>query len=379
VEPVRLGIVGLGAVAQLVYVPLLARRPDLFRVVALADLSPGLRSSTGARLGVPEQHRFADVDSMLDAGRLDAVIVLTSGSHGAIAKAIADAGIPAFVEKPLAWTLAELDALRGHEAIVQVGYMKRFDPAVQRLQRLLAQDEPVVRSAEVVVLHPSTARQVAYWRGGLDTAADVPQEVRQRLRSESAAVVETALGPDAGRLGDVYWDVLLGSLIHDLAVLRPLVGDPVAVDWATVWPGDWTLDRLSVAAECSLAGGARLSLRWHYAEEYPEYRETVSVHAETGSYQLGFSVPYVLNLPTALTVTRGVDEDAETSTYRPRAASFEQQLEAFHAVAAVGEKPVIGIDEARADVVTCQRIAAAIAASSGVVLGGEAAAGRSER
>ncbi|MDT7631551.1 MAG: myo-inositol 2-dehydrogenase / D-chiro-inositol 1-dehydrogenase, partial [Pseudonocardiales bacterium] len=49
--PLRLGIVGLGAVAQLVYEPILARRRDLFEIVGVAELSRAVRDAVGGRLG----------------------------------------------------------------------------------------------------------------------------------------------------------------------------------------------------------------------------------------------------------------------------------------------------------------------------------------
>ncbi|MBA2373413.1 MAG: gfo/Idh/MocA family oxidoreductase, partial [Chloroflexi bacterium] len=39
-EPLRVAVIGLGAVAQAVHLPLLDRLTDRFRVAAIADLSP---------------------------------------------------------------------------------------------------------------------------------------------------------------------------------------------------------------------------------------------------------------------------------------------------------------------------------------------------
>jgi hypothetical protein len=52
--------------------------------------------------------------------------------------------------------------------------------------------------------------------------------------------------------------------------------------------------------------------------------------------------------------------------------AFEAQLEDWHAGVTGGRPPAIGIDEARADVSTCQRIAAALAGGLGLPVGGEA-------
>ncbi|HEX4357911.1 MAG TPA: Gfo/Idh/MocA family oxidoreductase [Pseudonocardia sp.] len=374
-SPVRLGIVGLGAVAQLVYEPILARRRDLFEIVGVAELSAGVRHTVGGRLGVAPTGRHSSVGELLAAGGLDAVLVLSSGSHAALVDAVTAEGIPVLVEKPLAWTHAELDALADRAALVQVGYMKRFDPAYRRLAELLAGGGgPAIRAVEVTVLHPSDARQVAWRGGGLASAGDVPAERLAESAAEAEALCARALGPAAGTLGWVYSDVLLGSLIHDLAILRPLVGDPAEIGWSRLWPAGWHPERLSVGVDAGLAGGAELSLRWHYLPEYPSYTETVRVHTETGSYGLTFPAPYLLHAPTELTVRTASGDTTELTRSTSHVEAFEAQLENWHAAVTGGLPPAIGIDEARADVTTCQRIAAALAGGLGLPLGGEAAA-----
>src|SRR5882757_3968844 len=183
-SPVRLGIVGLGAVAQLVYEPILARRRDLFEIVGVAELSAGVRHTVGGRLGVAPTGRHSSVGELLAAGGLDAVLVLSSGSHAAVVEAVTAEGIPVLVEKPLAWTHAELNALADRAALVQVGYMKRFDPAYRRLAELLMGGGSAIRAVEVTVLHPSDARQTAWRGGGLARAGDVSA---QRLADGAAA------------------------------------------------------------------------------------------------------------------------------------------------------------------------------------------------
>ena len=93
-----MGVIGLGAVAQAVHLPLLAKHPERFRVAAICDLSASTRDTVGARAGVPEDRRFASADDLLAAGGLDAVAILSSGSHGSIAAAAARAGLPILCE-----------------------------------------------------------------------------------------------------------------------------------------------------------------------------------------------------------------------------------------------------------------------------------------
>ena len=365
----RVGVVGLGAVAQAVHLPLLAKHPDRFRIAALCDLSAANRDALGARYGVPAARRFAAAEDLLASGGLDAVAILTSGSHGALAAAAARAGLAVFCEKPLAYTLAELDELAACEPTLQLGYMKLYDPAVERAAAILA-DRPAPRSIEVTVLHPPSAPQLAH-AGLLPPAGDVDPDALARILADEAAATERALGAVPPWLGRVYGDVLLGSVVHDLAVIRMLAGGPLQVDDADVWPTEGAEGSVSLLGR--LPGGARVSIRWHYLEGYPAYREEVRVHDERGSVELAFPAPYLLHAPTVLTVVDADEEGERIARTRSTVEAFESQWLAFEALVREGAAPRAAIDEGREDVLVCQAAARVLAARSDHEIGGEAA------
>jgi myo-inositol 2-dehydrogenase / D-chiro-inositol 1-dehydrogenase len=372
---VGLGVIGLGAVAQAVHLPILRSRRDLFEVTAVCDLSAELAGRVAERFGLGTAGRFRSAEDLLDSGLAEAVLVLTSGSHGQVAGAALGRGLPTLCEKPLAYTLAEADTLERlaakEDTPLQVGYMKLYDPAVRRAHRELAAARPALRAVEVTVLHPSGPSQLAH--ASLEPPpADVPAATLAALDAETVRLQEQALGRQVpAELRRVYTEVLLGSLVHDLAVVRLLAGDPERVDHADLWPeGAWT----SVAADAVLAGEVRLSLRWHYLDRYPAYREQVRLHHEQGSIALSFPSPYLLNAPTVLTVTDLDGDAARTREDRSTVEAFEQELDAFHRLVTDGRPVAAGIAEGRADIATCQRVVRRLAERRGVELGGEAAA-----
>ena len=372
---VRLGVMGLGAVAQAVHLPLVTRRRDLFEVTAVCDLSAGLAERVTDRFGLGQASRHRSVGGLLDGGRVDALLLLTSGSHGAVAAAALGRGLPVLCEKPLAYTLAEADTLASLAGAgpprLQLGYMKLHDPAVRRALGELAGDRAAPRAVEVTVLHPSQAGQLAHAGVVAPDPADVPAATAEELRLEAARLQERALGPAPAELGRLYTEVALGSLVHDLAVVRLLAGDPERVEHADAWPpGRWPP---SVAVDALLPGGVRLTVRWHYLDRYPAYREEVRLYHEEGSVALAFPSPYLLHAPTVLTVT-GRDGDAvRVCEHRSTVEAFEEQLAAFHRLVTEGAPPAAGVAEGRADILTCQRIVKRLAARRGIELGGEAA------
>ena len=81
-----------------------------------------------------------DVSSLV--GVVDAVVVATpTASHAAVAAPFLDAGTAVLVEKPLARSLEEADALiaraRARGATLAVGHTERFNPAVEIARPLL--------------------------------------------------------------------------------------------------------------------------------------------------------------------------------------------------------------------------------------------------
>lgn len=363
----RLGIVGLGTVAQAVYLPLLARRPDLFALASLYDVSPSTLAATVNRYGGEPRRSFTEV--LADAP--DGLLLLTAGSHGADALAAAEAGIPVLCEKPLAYTLAEADALAGAGATLQLGYMKLYDPAVERAVAAM-EGRPAPRSVDVTVLHPPAAPQLAHIRLSAPVA-DVPAEVHERLEAETAATLVHALGDAPPDLSRLYSGVLLASVVHELAVVRALAGDPVSIEGAHSWPDDRYPGSFSI--DGTLSGGGRLSIRWHYLEQATVYREEIRVHDDLGTVELVFPSPYLLHTPTVFSETGSTTHGGEeTRGFRSTAEAFERQLEAFHRFVAQGERPRAGVAEGRADIATCQRVARRLAEGRGWAIGGEAAA-----
>jgi predicted dehydrogenase len=374
-DRVRVAVAGLGAVAQSVHLPLLARRWDLFEVAAVCDLSPSLRDEVGEQYGVAVAHRYPTVGEMVTGADVGGVLLLMSGSHGAAALHAVRNDVAVFCEKPLAYTVSEADRLAEAEAdrgrpFVLLAYMKEYDEAVDRLRERLV-DVRDVRAVEVRVLHPSSVSQLAF--ANLRSApADVPPPVANEVRNAEEELLDAVLGPAASsRMRLLYSYVVLGSLVHDTSLLRALFGGLTDVDDVRAWPDD--VFPPSVEVTGVLPGGARARLAWHYLEDYPAYRETVSVHHATGSMQVTFAAPYLLNAPTELTVVDAAPGGELRTTYRSWGESFENELVAFHRMVTDGTRPRAGVAEGRADIVTSQRIMRRLADHEGIRLDGEAA------
>ncbi|MEU6754367.1 Gfo/Idh/MocA family oxidoreductase [Spirillospora sp. NPDC046719] len=123
----RIGLAGAGRIGS-AHAETLRALPGVAEVV-VADADPRRAREAAGRLGV---RAAEDVGALFAAG-LDALVVAapTDAHAGLVVRAV-EAGMPVFVEKPvapdLAGTIEVLKAVRGAGVPVQVGFQRRFDP-----------------------------------------------------------------------------------------------------------------------------------------------------------------------------------------------------------------------------------------------------------
>ena len=127
----RLGLVGLGRIGAFHARTLLAL--DVVDELVVTDALPAVTAAAVTELGVTAADSPAD---LLAAG-LDGVVIASSTStHPELVLAFVEAGIPTFCEKPVAANLADAIAVRDKTAAfdvpVQIGFPRRFDPAMVR-------------------------------------------------------------------------------------------------------------------------------------------------------------------------------------------------------------------------------------------------------
>jgi predicted dehydrogenase len=133
----RIGVVGVGQRAK---VATHAQQPGVARVVACAD--PSARGREHAReLFGAEVAVYEDWQAM-PVGELDAVFVLTPDHlHAAPALHFLAAGVAVFVDKPMAITLADCDAMLATAARtgtrLYIGHNLRHLPMLRRMRELI--------------------------------------------------------------------------------------------------------------------------------------------------------------------------------------------------------------------------------------------------
>jgi predicted dehydrogenase len=127
---IKLAIVGCGAIAEKQHLPSLVRQEHC-QVTTLVDSDRARAGQLAKRFEIPKV--LADYRSLLDSG-VDAVIVaLPNHLHALVSIELLRAGLHVLVEKPMATSVAECDAMlaaaEAGQAVLSVGLMRRFSHA----------------------------------------------------------------------------------------------------------------------------------------------------------------------------------------------------------------------------------------------------------
>jgi len=137
-DPLRLGIVGAGAVSQLVHLPIFAERVDV-DLVALGDHDVHKAETLSQRFSVP---LVMGADELLDFDELDAIVICTPNHlHEEMAIRALEAGKHVLVERPLAATSdgasRVIEAAVRSGTVLAVGMPHRFRPEVIALRSFI--------------------------------------------------------------------------------------------------------------------------------------------------------------------------------------------------------------------------------------------------
>lgn len=138
---VRIGIIGVGGIANSVHIPQIQKSADA-EVTAVCDIDPNALKTTGDKLGIPEELRFSDYRDLIKCDQVDAVEICTPNYlHVPMAVEAAKSGKPFHVEKPLSVSYEAakpLEAfLRAKNVPNMMSFSYRFKPAVRYAKWIL--------------------------------------------------------------------------------------------------------------------------------------------------------------------------------------------------------------------------------------------------
>ncbi|MEU1477725.1 Gfo/Idh/MocA family protein [Streptomyces sp. NPDC001668] len=126
----KVGCIGLGDIAQKAYLPVLGTLPDV--ELHVQTRTPATLARVADRLRLPEGQRHQDLDSLLAQGLDAAFVHAPTNVHPGIVSRLLEAGVPTYVDKPLAYELADSERLvvlaEQRNVSLAVGFNRRFAP-----------------------------------------------------------------------------------------------------------------------------------------------------------------------------------------------------------------------------------------------------------
>lgn len=199
----KVGCIGLGDIARKAYLPVLGTQPGLD--LHLQTRTPATLAAVADSLHLPAGQRHETLDSLLDAGLDAAFVHAPTAVHPEIVTRLLEAGVPTYVDKPLAYELTDSQKLvelaERQDVPLFVGFNRRYAPAYAQ-----------------VLEHPRDLILLQKNRVGL------PEEPRSMILDDFIHVVDTLRFLVPGPVDDVTVRVRTGDgLLHH--VVLQLSGD----------------------------------------------------------------------------------------------------------------------------------------------------------
>ena len=341
---VKIGVIGCGAVAQVQHLPNLKHLHREYEVTIVCDLSEGAAEAAAKRFDIPNY--VTDYKKLLGTD-VDAVLLCHGDPKTEVALAAFDAGKHVFIEKPVCFSLQEidrmLDAQRKSGTVAQAGYMKVHDPAFQFAKHEVeAMDD--FRFVQINHLHPNNSLHLSQF--DVERFDDVPSEAFAPARSAREAARKDAIGDVSSQVERAFY-LLSGSMIHDIYSLRVMLGTPSEVISAEVWA-----DGGGVNIVFGYPNGARCVATWVDLPELWDFKETLEIYGGNKRVLVSYPTGFSRGILSEVTI-QGIDSDG--TTYRKTPAiewesAFVRELRHFHACITEGLTCYTPLESARKDI-----------------------------
>jgi predicted dehydrogenase len=220
-----IGVLGVGEMGR--------RHADNFRrlvpnaeLVAIADVNAERAKQTAADLEIDKS--FGSLEALLECKGVDAVVISTPDKfHAGAVRTIATAGKDMLCEKPLALSVPEaqeaLDAVARAGVRMQVGFMRRYDPAYSAAMKRIEGGEigtPVIfksvgrdKDGPPLSAYQPTINGMLFYTNSIHDF-DLARWMMQDEVSEVHAYTTSAIRPEVTQFGDVVAGIVNLQFSH---------------------------------------------------------------------------------------------------------------------------------------------------------------------
>jgi predicted dehydrogenase len=349
---VKIAVVGAGLISQVEHIPNLIFLKDHFDLIAVADPSAATRDHITSRYGITACSSVEEIFSL----RPDAVVIATPDAYHSelVGEALARQ-IHVLCEKPLALSapdIAELIVRRdGSGCVLQVGYMKRWDPSYELLLKQVSGLGSALRFISVEVNDPDSWPYVDHHT--FFRPHDLPEQLRRenltRLKAQAQQAVGRALSSDEVT---AYTESYSACMIHDLNAVLGLL-DEMRVHDRRALSGAFLANGKGASAVLALnQSQAICHLAYVSVPKLADYNERISLFFEDRRFELSFPSPYLNNFPTRLVAYTSDGSHLQVTEHRNGFhEAFVRELVGFWGAIVNGEQVRNTAEQAREDMV----------------------------
>jgi predicted dehydrogenase len=214
-----IGVLGVGEMGRR-HAENLRRLVSEANVVAVADVAADRARQVAEELEI--ERSFGSLEAMLECKNLDAVLIAAPDKfHSQAIGAVARAKKDILCEKPLAVNMADaqaaLDAVAKTGVRLQIGFMRRYDPAYAAAMKRIEAGEigvPVVfksvgrdKDAPPLAAYQSNVNGMLFYNSTIHDF-DLARWLMQDEIAEVHAYTTVAIRPEVARYGDVVASVV---------------------------------------------------------------------------------------------------------------------------------------------------------------------------
>ena len=301
-DRIRIGFVGVGSMGQCAHLKNYAAISEC-EVVAIAELRADTAKKVAARYGVAKV--YADHRQMLNNERRDAIVASQMFTrHGLLLPELRAAGVPVFIEKPLASSVQMGERIvkmsADHPGFLVVGYHKRSDlatmHAVDRIEPFRATGR-LGKMTYVRILMPAGDWSAGGFNDlitgndpGIDLETDPPPSDMDGATFER-------------------YTAFVNFYIHQVNLMRHLLGESYAVAYA---------DPTGKVLACRSASGLPGIIETSPYTTTLDWQEQVLVAFKHGWVRLNLPAPLASNRPGRVEIFEGRGEGAIPVTTVPQ-------------------------------------------------------------